>query len=80
MADVKIDLDLACGTEIKNGLGLGPTSATLTISRACAEKLWIATGNVLRGPSGKKKQTPKAKTVRKRKLGGPSGGRNTAGG
>jgi ribosome-binding protein aMBF1 (putative translation factor) len=80
MANVTIKLSAACGTEIKNGIVVDANGATLTISRACAETLWLATGDVLKGPSGKKKKSAGGKKViRKRKLGG-GGGRNRAGG
>jgi hypothetical protein len=65
MANVTIQLAPASAKAVVDGTDTA--AGTITVERAIAEQLWIATGNVLRGPSGgKKKGGGKSGPVRKR--------------
>jgi hypothetical protein len=75
---VTVTLSTSCLNSIKNGIvqTSGASTGTLTVPLPCAEELWNALLNALKGPSGKKKkggESKKAGPVKKRGGSGGSG-------
>jgi hypothetical protein len=77
---VTVTLSKDCLTSIKNGIvdGGSGTTGTLTVPLPCAEELWNALLNALKGPSGKKKKGGTAKKSGPVKKRGGSGGSGRA--